>query len=755
MKKNRISNAVLEEEDSSLDFKQLWQLLVLNWYWFIVSILVCLFLAGLYVWLTPVSMTVSSKMEIIDKSKKGSALSAGLAVLNSLPFGLGGSFSGGGSLRIDTEIEILKSNTLVCDVVKDLELYTEYRLSKWGRKTLLYQNSPLTVTIDESHLQWLDQELPLTTHKILLTIIKDNQGYTVETTLKANKDDYDLPVQTFATLPAILKTEAGTLTLTENELSSKQAAVFENGYTLKVVITPPITKASAFINRLSVEPSSKNVMNMVNLSLTDENITRGIDFINHLVESYNEQANDAKNEEAQKTDEFVNARLAKIDAELGSSDAAWEKSKKNFQITTPEVNAQEVMEKKSAYETQLVSIGTELQLHDYLSEYVNNPANLFEIIPSAVSSAPASSSSRVSGISGTSASNSSATGTASLLTQHNTLVNQRNDLLKSMSEMSPQIQRVTQSIQELHPVIQTALKRDRQAIVMRQNTLQREYGKYMDRVSTAPQMERVLTDIGRQREIKQGVYLLMLQKREEIAMELANTTNKGRLIDEPMMNPGSTSPKRSMVLFVALFFGALLPAAIVYLFQMLKSSVGSRADLEAVSKKTVLGEVPLADSGEAIRMLRTNLLLNFRAGEKTIIVTSNAAGDGKTFIAQHLVDSLNIIGKKTLYFDCDFRKKSCSIPPADMIAGESFAQQVSKAKADYDYVVIDSPALADYSDAYQLAQFADATLFIVRAESTDKSVIKALDKDNNLSNVMLVLNALDTNSKKYKLNNKK
>ena len=127
--------------------------------------------------------------------------------------------------------------------------------------------------------------------------------------------------------------------------------------------------------------------NIANISLTDENFLRGLDYVNHLVEAYNKHANDEKNEEARKTDEFVNARLAMVDAELGSSDAAWENTKKNFQITTPEVDAQEVMEKKSIYETQLVAIGTELQLHDYLSEYVNDPANLYEIIRAGISSA--------------------------------------------------------------------------------------------------------------------------------------------------------------------------------------------------------------------------------------------------------------------------------------------------------------------------------------------------------------------------------
>ena len=721
-----------------MDFKQLFQLFLKNWKWFPISMGVCFILAFLYLWFTPSTVKVTGKMEIIDKSKKGSSgMSAGLAMLNSLPMGLGSSLGGAaGSLGIDAEKEILMSNTLVTNVVKDLNLYTEYRLSKWGKKTLLYQNNPVTVTLDPAHVQWLDTELPLYFHQIKLTITKSNSGYEVEPTLVEGKDETDLPSQTFTTLPATVKTESGTLTLTENKLPERQAVAYENGYTLQVTITPPTSAANGFIGRMTLEPPSKKVMNMLNVSLQDENLMRGIDFVNQLIAAYNQRANDEKNEEARKTDEFVNERLAKIDTELGSSDAAWENSKKSFQIMTPEVDAQEALTKKSEYEAQLVAIGTELQLHDFLSEYVNNPANLYEIIPSAISSAGSSlSKSSASGSDGSA-------GTASLLAQHNTLVNQRKDLLKSVSEMSPQLQRVNQSIQELQPVIQTALKRDRQQIIMRQNTLQREYGRYSGRIGSAPQMERVLTEIGRQREIKQGVYLVMLQKREETAMELANTTDKGKFIDPPTAEPGSNKPQKKIVLLVALFLGALLPAGILYLLQMFKTKIDTRSELEAITKLPIIGEVPQKNSDEAIRTLRTNLLLNLTEGQKTILIASHAEGDGKTFIAQQLTESLHAIGKKVLLIDGDLRKSSKGDHPADILAGETFAKQVADAKTAHDYVILDSPALSQYADAYQLASFADTTLYVVKAGHTEKSVIESLSNETKLPNVNLILNAL-------------
>ena len=745
---------------ASFDFLQLWTLFKSHWKWFPISIVLCLLIAGVYLFFTAPTVTVTGKMEIIDKSKKGGGgLSAGMAMLNNLPLGLGSSLGGslGGSLGIDAEKEILTSNTLVRNVVKDLNLYTEYRLSKWGRKTLLYQNNPLTVSLDPAHVEWLDSELPLTFHQIKLTITKDNSGYTVETQLKENKEKTDLPAQTFATLPATLKTDAGTLTLTENKLPAKQAKAYEGNYTLKVTITPPSEVANDFIDRFTAEPPSKKVMNMLSLSLTDENLMRGIDFVNHLVEAYNNRANDEKNEEARKTDEFVNARLAKIDAELGSSDAAWENSKKNFQITTPEVDAQEVMTKKSLYETQLVEIGTQLQLHDYLSEFVNDPANLFEFVPLSLG---ASGGDKKEGAVGTQ--------NASLIQQHNSMVNQRKDLLKSMSEMAPQVQRLTESIRELQPNIKMAMKRDRESILMKKSAVEREYGKYMGRVGSAPKMERVLTEIGRQREIKQGVYLLMLQKREETAMELANTTDKGKLVDETTLVKGSNKPQKKMVLLVALFLGALLPAGILYLLQMFKQTIDTRAELESLTRLPIIGEIPSTNPDDALRTLRTNLLLNLKAPQKTILVTSATPAAGKTFLAQHIATTLTAIGKKALYINADLRNPSVSSVlmskeksvssvlmsensvssvlmskdshPADILASADFAQQLKAAQASNDYVILDSPALGEYTDAYQLASFADATIYIVHSGHTPKSAISSLNTDKNLPNICLVLN---------------
>lgn len=746
-----------DKKEAAFDFKLLKSLFCLNGHWIIVSVAVCFLLAGIYLWFTPTKVTVAGTMELIDRSQKGggSAMSLGKSMLNALPMSMGSLFSGGSS-DIESEKEILKSNTLLRTVVKDLNLQTEYSVSSLGRKAILYKNQPVNVSLDEAHMKWLDTELPLTFHQIELKINKANDGYTIEPTLIEGKQETELPAQTFATLPATLKTDYGTLTLTENNtLTDKQRMAFVGNYTLLVTITPPTTVANVYKGRLNLEAPTKKVTNMLSVKLKDENLIRGIDFVNHLVEAYNQRANDEKNEEARKTDEFINARLARLDAELGTSDADWEGSKKNYRIVSPEVDASEVVQKRGAYELQLVEIGTQIQLHDYLSEFVNDPANLFEVIPASVANIGSSTSAMGVSSGSTSLSTSSGASGATaeaymgLITQHNDLVNRRKDFLRSMSEQSPQIQRLTEMIKDLHPTLQQAMKRDRQNLVLRRNNLEREYAKYQGRASMAPKVERVLTEIGRQREIKQGVYLLMLQKREETAMDLANTTDKGKLIDE--VTATGSQPMKVVVFFIAGFLGFFLPVGILLLLFMFKSTVDVPGELKKCTKLPLLCMLAPDEGDEAIRNVRTSLLAQLKDGQRVIMVTSDRDGDGKTYLAKHLAESLTAIGKTAQYIDCDLRKSArADMHPADYFASAVFTEKVNQAKATNDYIILDTPSLGKFADANIIGQQADATIYMVKTGSTPKIVLEALDEETRLPEPMLVLNAVDMSKRKYK-----
>ena len=772
-----------EKGASFFDFEKIKMVFILHWKWFIPSVVICLLLAIYYLWVTPTTISVTGKMQLIDKEGKSSSSTAGMAILSSLPLGLGNSISSafGGSAGIDIEKEILTSTDLVRDVVYDLNLYTTYKVEKWGRSTQLYKDQPVKVNLDRTHLLWMDRELPLNYHSASMTITKDDKGYQV--TGSADGKSF---AKRFTSLPVTIRTEVGTVRIADNEqLTASQRKAYAKGFELKVNIVPPTIVAKDYISRMVVEPPKKGVTKLLNLTLRDESMIRGMDFITRLVEIYNRRGKEDVDEQNRKTDQFVNDRLAKINVELGLSDDAYQQSKEKYQITEPKAEATEALDKKNQYEEQLIQIGIQLQLQDYMNEFVQNPANIYEVIPVVGG-----------GMSyGGSMGGSMSAGGGQALSRHNTLAFQRKELLKGMSEKAPQVQRVTELIEELRPTLLTELLRTRQAIVIQRQNVEREYKKALERIGSAPRMERVFTDIERLREIKQGVYTVMLQKREELAMNRVDASNKGKLIEKVQVNGDSDLPKRNLVLLIALVLGIVIPFMAILLLFFMKNKVETRNDLEKATKFPILGEIPTINNDEALRTLRTNLLLHLKEGQKTILVTSNAVGDGKTYQAVRLAEGLARLDKKVILCDFNLRRpgiaqalslseksgvfgllsrgmlsatdvqsqtaqvegfdvlvagKSGVDHPSDLLARNSLAQLMEILKSHYDYVIIDSPALADCSDTYQLATQADVTCFVVKADHTLQSDVKHLDPLTRLPDKLMIFNAIDMTKKKYK-----
>ena len=745
MIENEMNSMEFQEEEAPLfDFKQLWMLFVLNWRWFIASVVACVMIAFVYSLFQPNDDVVSNKIQIMGNSKQsGGAAAASKAVsgaLNALPVSLGSSI--GGPSDLETEQELLMSKPLIRKVVKDLGIYAEYRVGNWMRTNVLYKTQPVEVTLDQAHLKWFDDQLPLVYHEIDLTIQKASSEYRVD----VEADGNELPTQTFNSIPAQVKTDIGTVTIAPNPLlNADQAKAYEDGYKVMVNIIPPKTRAQLIGWNLTVEPPSRKSANLLDITLHDENYLRAIDIINSLVEHYNKYGNEQKDESVRQNEEFVNSRLAKLDAELGTSDANWENYKRSHEILDAEAAAEEVVEKKNEYESMLIEFGVQLTLHDYQAEYVTDPANLYKIYPDGESGGSAR---KKEGSGGGVGAGDAASSSSSPIERHNELVMERDDLLKSVSEKAPQILRLNEKIRDLQPAIQTSLNRDRQKILIQRNAAEREYNKAANRFSAAPKMEREMTDIARQREIKQGVYLAMLQKREEIAMDMDKNTMKGQLIDDPMI--GNSNRPLYILVLGAVLLGLILPMGILYLLQMFKSRIDTKQELEETSKLPILSEVFLTNNDDAIRALRTNLLFNLKDGQKVIMLASHDRGDGKTYLAQRLVDSLTQIGKKAQYLNLNLREdRAKTAQAADLLAGADVAKQIESLKTANDYLILDTPEMSKYADVYQVAQFADATIFVVKAESTDKSAVKAIAKDARIPSPMLVLNAIDMSKKKY------
>ncbi len=701
---------------SVFDMKYLWTIFTTHKKWFALSVVLCLFLAVAYVYFTRPAYNIVGKMMLIDRrqSNSSSLSSANAALLSQLPSSLSSSLNLGRSLGSESEKEILKTKLLAKDVVEDLGLYTEIRLQKNLKSRLLYKNTPVNVTVSKECLHAINEGLK--TYSIRMTIDKSDAGFTFEGVLKKNKKKAEIAAQSFAKLPAVIHTEIGDLTFTENILpTDDDRKPFEKDYRLKVTVIPPMMAAKKFVNRLTIGSASKKATSIIQISLQDEHVTRGVDFVNSLVAHYNDRSNQDRQEEAAKNEAFINGRLAMIDDELNLKDADWEKVKKQYQVTDARVDAEEVMKKKSTYESQIVNIGIQQQMLDYLSEYVNNPANMYELIPVTIIG--------------------NGRDSIPLIGRHNQLVNERKKMLKSMTEQSLQVTQNKQMITELHPAIQTAILRNKEALMMQRTALEREYNKYLSRVGDVPEQERVMTDVSRQRNIKQGVFVSLLQKREEMAMELANTTDKGKLIDETQAQK-KLKPKTMVALLLSLIFGLLIPYIVFFTRRTTKKQIDSEIDLKVTTTLPLAGTIPALGQGDvddAFRLVRNNILQLLGEGKKTILVTSANKGDGKTFCATHLAEAFIRMGEKTIcrhLLNVLPAGSTDSVHPADLLAHKDLRQSLASLRESYDIIILDGPEM-DPSNETLIDGLADVTCFVCRAGKTTKAAVERLGKTNS------------------------
>ncbi len=750
------------------DVRYLWSIFKNHKRWFVLSLLVCLLLALLYVYLSHPAYSVRARMVIVER--RSNSGSNALAMLQGqLPFGLGSNLNV--NLGVENEKEILHSRLIARDVVNDLGLHTEYRLKGFLKKRLVYKDQPVSVVVSSEMLQFFDEELPLRRHRIDMSIEKNNDGYQVEVTLRENNKKIKLPVQMFKSLPAVIHTNMGDLNLKENLLlNAEQKNKYEKDYELDVRITPPMTTARRFAKITSIASVSKKAVYTINLDIQDENILRGIDYLNGLIKFYNEYTNQVKREEVEKSDEFVNSRLAKMEIELDSADARWTNSKKRFQVTDAKVDAEEVMKKKSTYESQIVNIGIQQQMLDYLEEYVNDPTNQYELIPVNMTG--------------------NVRDSIPLIGRYNQIVSERNKMLKSLTEQSAQVRQNKQLLDELQSAILTALQREKETLLMRKRVVEGEYNRYMGRVGNVPDQERVLTEIGRDRNVKQGVYVSLLQKREENAIELANTTDKGRKIDETLFQK-KTKPKVFAVLGLAVILSLLMPYVVFFMYRSLKRRIDSEIDLKLQTNCPLMGSVSSKpdECEESFRRIRTNLLHQMKEGHKAVLVTSAEECDGKTFCAIRLAEAFARMGEKTVICDLNLRHPSVTekldvkeqpglsswlhnketgeirlfvkdtktpgltvlpagtdntIHPADLIAHKSLHHILACLKQEYDVVILDSPALGRYDDIL-IDGIADVTCYVCCIGKTRKSDIENLDKltkENRLASPCVVLNQM-------------
>lgn len=787
------------EEESVFSLQNILTIGLIHWKWFVASVFICGCFAMAYLRYKSPVYQMAAKILIKDDQQSKTRNSGLLSSMQTMGFITN-------SDGIQNEVEVLKSQYLTREVVRDLKLYVNYKLKGKVKDHLLYKNQEISVDIDPASLSKIEEDVKIygtaqTAVPIKLEITAEEDGYKVKgesyspkiTTLNPEEDVTAFEAKIHS-LPATITTTAGTLTFTKN---THPTSTPMEGRTMLVSIIAPTMLGASYANALSVEPTSKET-SIALITLNDKVVDRGLDFLEQLCVCYNRQANADKNETALKTEEFINGRLEKIDSELGTTEDALESYKKQNKVTELKLDATQTLAQTSQYSTKLQDAETQIQLLDYLREYVDNPANKYQIIPSNVGLADEAS--------------------KHLINQFNQSVLDRNRMLRTASEIAPQVMTLTATLDDLQRSIQLALLQARKGADIQLQGIKSQYSKYQSRVSSTPEQERVLTQIGRQQEVKSGLYLMLLEKREENSISLAATADKGKLIDDPVY-VSKVSPKKMVVLLLAIVLGLGIPLIIFILLQVTRYKIEGRDDVMKLTRLPIVADVAVASDSvkdsagivvkenknylidEIFRSMRTNIQFLLEEGQKVILFTSSTSGEGKTFNAANLAVSFALLGKKVILVGLDIRKPALGrlfgisdrtlgvtpllakqkvteadvmkqiVPsgvndnlemmmagttppnPTELLAKENLKDIIAALRNHYDYIILDTAPAGLVSDTLQIGKFADLSVYVCRADYTPKScfdIVNKLHDDNKLPRLCIVLNGVDMSKKKYR-----
>ena len=652
----RVRQEIKEQHFFSLT--HLLKLMVRYWQWFLLSVVICLCGSLLYVrYATPV-YRFSARILIQEADNySGASSKRMLKYVNNVGFV-------SKTYGVENEAEMLWSSNLMRDMVKSLKLYTDYRVKGWPKSRIVYATQPVCVDLDPVHLDSIDR-LAYEEYCTVSMRLKRKNDHDSTILAKGFLMSEDSVVWAFSrqldSLPAAIKTPFGTLTFTWNPQGEPMTAEQQ----WRVDMEPPLGKALEYLGRLDVKMKKEDYDNdrwlfrhyfkmssIVSLTITDRNIHRGMDILKQMAVSYNRLANEEKNEIALRTEAFINERIASLSEELNMSDSSIEQIKREGSLTAIADAARSVVQ-ANKYSSKLTETGAQKLMLDYLEEYIRKPENRYEIIPS----------------------NMGLENKASemLIDQYNEVVQERKRLLHSAAEGSPQVMRLTAEAENMSAAIRTAIKQARRSTEIEQQRFESQYETFKEKVDATPVTERALTDEGRQQKIKDRLLRLLLQKREENSIALASTSDHGRLIDEPILE-GKVHPNLWKAYGTALGVGIGIPYVILLLLGLLRYKVGNRKDLEKMTERPIIAEVPMVGDDardragivirfgvneaitEAFRLMRANIHFMLKGGENVILITSSTSGEGKTFCAANLAMSYALLGKRVILCGLDIRR---------------------------------------------------------------------------------------------------
>lgn len=794
-----VAASVPADEEQTISLTDLFRNIRARWSWFIISLVVVICLATIYLLRATPMYTRTTDILLKDDTTQNFNMDVSAIMgLNTVP------------ASILNEIFVLSSPEVMEQVVTRLELNQVYSYPLKLRKQELYHSSPVVV-------EWADSTL--NKHSFSCRIQIKDKGKSVEVDkIKYESEEYDEEVK--GALGASLKTPLGGMSIHLTKFFNEpQLMGLEESPTTIYFKHDPIKKvARRYCERLKTEYADDRG-DVVTMTIACETAKKATDVLEEIVKTYNDRWIAERSKIALATSNFIDDRLKSIEEELGDVETTISDYKSAHRMVDMNAMAQLYLSQSAENQRQLNNLSQEIAIARYIKKELANddPSHLL----------PATA--EIAG-----------TNIQTLVTEYNRAVNDRNNKLISMPEESPLMVQKTEQIRKQREAILSSVETALESLNFQYKAISMLDSKTQNQLASAPGQAKYLMSEERKQKVKESLYVFLLQRREENELSQAFTSYNIRMVTEPYGPPAPTSPRKMMVYLIAVIIGLIIPILMIYLREVTNTHVRSRKDIEDLSLP-FMGEIPLADgrnafirwldkvhlnrnkkkikhnsdgiqirplmvrpgersiTAEAFRMIRTNMdfMRNMQHAHdsenkqaRVIMIVSLNSGSGKTFVSLNAAASYAVKGNRVCLVDFDLRKGTVSLNagkpkhgltdylvgketdlsklivknidgingfdilpeghrppnPTELLYSDKLKEMVDWLKANYDYVFFDCPPVEIVADSLILNPYVDMTLFIIRAglfERSELSTLQSLYTTNRYNNLAIILNGTD------------